>query len=91
MNELPEGWTIERVRAVARGVAELLPVETAAVLDGLGASYTLSPTVIISFSGQCLVREAQDDEWYMGQLGADGKIVCWSSYGTDLEFAIRSL
>ena len=90
VNELPEGWTIERVRVLAQGDAELLPVDTPIRHDGLGATRTLSPTVVVGFSGLCLVQDAQDGEWCMGDL-VDGAIVCWARYGNDLEFAIRSL
>jgi hypothetical protein len=41
--------------------------------------------------GYCLVRNAEDGEWYMGvRLGEDA-IVCWASYGASLEDAIDAL
>jgi hypothetical protein len=52
----------------------------------------MEPECIISFSGLCLVRVKGDDGWYMGELDKqDGFIVCWGSYGPDLERAIGSL
>ena len=91
MGELPDGWTMGRVREVAMGDAEMLPSGTAARLDGPTGSELLSPTAIISFAGLCLVRDASDGIWYMGELDADGTVVCWSGYGDDLEEAIRGL
>jgi hypothetical protein len=83
---------MERVRAVAQGNAEVLPNDTLASLGSESAGFVkLSPTAIISFSGLCLVRDASDGVWYMGDLDDDGSITCWSGYGDDLDFAIRSL
>ncbi|KQV14585.1 hypothetical protein ASE03_29715 [Kitasatospora sp. Root187] len=93
MNDgLPDGWTIERVRSVS-GDAEAVPLslERLVVLEEHGrADYTpLRPDVILSFHGLCLVQA--DDDWFMGDLGTDGSIICWSSYGTDLGEAIQGL
>ena len=85
MGELPDGWTMDRVRETAMGDAELLSSTTAARLDDLTGSSPLSPTTIVSFSGLCLVRDADDGIWYMGQPDADGTIVCWSGYGVMTE------
>ncbi|MGV9270460.1 hypothetical protein ACWDRR_38135 [Kitasatospora sp. NPDC003701] len=93
-SELPDGWTLERVRALSGdGTAALLPLERLVVVEWAGqADYeTLSPEVIIDFHGLCLVRAAGDDDWYMGELDSDGSVVCWSSYGSDLGDAIRGL
>jgi hypothetical protein len=87
---LPEGWTLERVRAVANGPADLLPAITSAWLKGYGEDQRLTPRCVISFSGLCLVLD-DDGVWYMGAANADGAIVCWAGYGDDLELAIRSL
>lgn len=46
-------------------------------------------SVILVFHELCLVQD--DDEWFMGQLDHDGSGICWSSYGSDLAEAIRSL
>ncbi|RAG81972.1 hypothetical protein DN069_30090 [Streptacidiphilus pinicola] len=32
-----------------------------------------------------------DDEWFKGRRDADGSLVCWASYGSDLAEAIRGL
>ncbi len=87
---LPEGWTLERVRAVANGPADLLPASTSAWLKGYGEDQRLTPSCAISFSGLCLVLD-DDGVWYMGEADVDGTIVCWSGHGGDLEAAIRSL
>jgi hypothetical protein len=91
MSDLPDGWTIERLQVVSMGTAEVLPSGTAARLDGATRTVPLSPTAIISFSGLCLVRDADDGIWYMGERDTDGTIVCWAGYGGDLEEAIKGL
>lgn len=80
---LPAGWTIERVRALSR--------------DPSAAPLSFDRLVVVEVAGQddyellrlCLVRD--DGEWFMGQLDADGSVICWASYGPDLAEAIRSL
>ncbi|MFD9822353.1 hypothetical protein [Streptomyces violascens] len=95
MNDgLPEGWTIERVRFAAEDPeADLLILNRLVVVeDHDRMDYTsLQPDIILALLsfGLCLVRV--DDDWYMGQLEADGSIVCWASYGTGLGEAIRGL
>jgi hypothetical protein len=91
MSQLPEGWTMERVRSVAQGPAELLPVDTPSRVSTASSYEALSPTCVISFSGLCLVRDAGDGIWYMGQVDANGTILCWAGHSSDLEEAIRSL
>lgn len=71
--------------------AELLSLERLVVVEQAGfADYdVLQPDVILSFHGLCLARA--DDEWFMGELGADGSLICWASHGSDLAEAIRGL
>lgn len=90
--DLPNGWTIERVRSVSGDAeADLLPIERLVVVEQFGSvDYdVLRPDVILSFHGLCLARA--DDEWFMGQLDTDGSLICWASYGSDLAEAIRAL
>ncbi|WP_435191444.1 hypothetical protein [Streptomyces sp. bgisy126] len=89
---LPAGWTIERVRALSGDPSaaplyldRLVVVEVA----GQGDYEPLRPDVILAFHELCLVKD--DGEWFMGQLGDDGSVICWASYGSDLAEAIRSL
>jgi hypothetical protein len=89
--ELPDGWTLDRVREVAQGDAELLSLDTVVLLDDRSDYVALAPSAIISFTGLCLVLNGDDGLWYMGQLDDDGTIVCWSAYSADLEEAILSL
>lgn len=42
------------------------------------------------FGKLCLVKPANDDDWYMGSLNDDGSAVCWSAY-SDLYEALRGL
>ncbi|WP_042384051.1 hypothetical protein [Streptacidiphilus melanogenes] len=90
--DLPDGWTIERVRS-ASGDAEAVPLslERLVVVEQHGhVDYeVLQPDLILSFHDLCLARA--DDEWYMGQLDTDGSLICWASYGSDLVEAIRGL
>jgi len=89
---LPDGWTIERVRSASGDPeAGLLSLERLVVVEEYGcADYTpLQPDVIISFHDLCLV--GVDDDWFMGQLDADGSIICCASYGPELGEAIQGL
>lgn len=90
--DLPEGWTIERVRsASADPEAVLLSLERLVVVEDhrLGDYTVLHADVIISFTGICLVRAG--DDWFMGDVDTDGSVICWASYGPDLGEAIRGL
>ncbi|MEV7279863.1 hypothetical protein [Streptomyces sp. NPDC093111] len=89
---LPDGWTIERIRFVSGDVkADLLSLERLLVVEQHGsADYDdLQPDVIPSFHDRCLARA--DGDWFMGQLDADGSVICWASYGPDLAEAVRGL
>ncbi|MET8971371.1 hypothetical protein [Streptomyces hydrogenans] len=90
--ELPEGWTIERVRGLSGDPSAVpLSIDRLAVLEaaGQGDYEPLRPDVILAFHELCLVRD--DGEWFMGQLDDDGSVICWASYGSDLAEAIRGL
>ncbi|MFG2918095.1 hypothetical protein ACGF0D_35070 [Kitasatospora sp. NPDC048298] len=90
--DLPDGWTIERVRSVSGDAeADLLSPERLVVVEQVGSvDYdVLQPDLILSFHDLCLARA--DDEWFMGQLDDDGSLICWVSYGSDLAEAIRGL
>lgn len=90
---LPDGWTIERVRSASGDPeAALLPLERLVVVvedHGHPGRTTIEPDVILAFHSLCLARA--DNDWYMGELDADGSLVCWGSYGPDLGEAIRGL
>jgi hypothetical protein len=89
---LPDGWTLERVRVLSGDeTAALLSLQVVVELAGQSDYEELPPEVIIGFQGLCLVRAKGDDDWYMGQVDPDGSVICWSSYGSDLGEAIRSL
>ncbi|MFI1198870.1 hypothetical protein ACH4VR_05280 [Streptomyces sp. NPDC020883] len=90
--ELPDGWTIERVRSASGDAeADLLSLERLVVVEEHGSTDydVLQPDVILSFHDLCLARAG--DEWFMGQLGTDGSVICWAAYGSDLAEAIRGL
>jgi hypothetical protein len=90
--DLPDGWTIERIRAVSGDAeATALPVDRLVVVEHHGwAEYeVLRPDLVLGFHDLCLARA--DGEWYMGHLDADGSVVCWACYGSDLDGALRGL
>ncbi len=91
MEKLPAGWTVERIRAM--GVSDVCLVEQdIGVLEhGVDDLLELEPEVIINCGGLYLVLDRGDGEWHMGQMDGDETIVCWASYGADLERAIRAL
>ncbi|MFJ7913177.1 hypothetical protein [Kitasatospora sp. NPDC096204] len=89
---LPDEWTIERVRSESGDPeAALLSLERLVVVEdhGLADYVPLQPDVILSFHDLCLVRA--DEDWFMGHLDVDGSVICWASYGSDLDEAIRGL
>ena len=51
----------------------------------------LDVDVVIDCGGYWLVRETDSGEWFMGRSEAESTIVCWASYGTDLETEILAL
>ncbi len=93
-NELPEGWTIERVRAETEDPeAVLLSLDRLVVIEEHDRTdYTLlHPDIILALPSfkMCLTRV--DSDWYMGQLEPDGSVVCWASYGPDLGTVVWGL
>ena len=85
---MPAGWTIERVRTLAHGDAELVTTDPGAIVDAFDTSddgervrgtAALSPTCILKFVDLYLVQDG-DGCWYMGQATDDGVIHCWASY-----------
>jgi hypothetical protein len=78
VSPLPDGWTLERVRAIEPS-AVLLDVSPHVVFASESEDYEELPPArcILSFSGLCLVQVEGDDEWWMGQPDeSDGSIVC---------------
>jgi hypothetical protein len=97
-SELPDGWTLERLREVSQDPsADLWPTDTVVLTESNpnGASEpireALVPDVIIRFAYLTLVRPVGENDWYMGQVNERGEVVCWGSYGPDLEAAVRAL
>lgn len=89
---LPDGWTIDRLRAHSGDTraVPLSPDRPVHVEDVSGdGPAPLRPSFVLAFGGLCLVDH--DGEWYMGSLGDDGSVDCWGSYGSDLAEAIRNL
>jgi hypothetical protein len=91
---LPDGWTIERVAEAANDPeARLLDLERSVWYRGTGEPVEpveLEPAVIVGLTDVCLVQ-VEDGTWYAGRLDADGSILCWESYGDDLEAAIEAV
>ncbi len=90
---LPVGWTLEWVREVGqlRDAPYLLDPGTAVTLDTPAGRQAIEPALLIECGGLILVLDAVENEWLMGQRADDGSVMCWSSYGADLEFALKSL
>ena len=97
---LPDGWTIERVMAVAQGHVELVSTAVPVIVDeiepgaeklGVVGQATVVPRCTLKFGDLYLAQDSTDGSWYMGQARPDGVIHCWSSYGDDLEEAIKGL
>ena len=92
MAELPEGWTLQRIRDLGVRDVELLSIEGRDVFEDRVTDYVqLDPTVIVDCGGLCLVQDQSDGMWHMGQAENDGTIVCWGAYGEDLADAIAAL
>jgi hypothetical protein len=90
--DLPEGWTLQRIRDLGVREVRLLDPEGRYVVEDCIDDYVqLDPTVIIDCGGLCLVHDRDDGHWHMGQEDDDGTIVCWGGYGTDLGDAIAGL
>ena len=97
MGPLPSGWSIERLRELG-GATEFDVVEQTSLVayqvasaSGSGDLQKFTIDAAIDFAGLWLVHSTADDQWWMGQAGDDGEIICWSSYGTDLEEAFGGL
>lgn len=90
---LPDGWTLERVREVGqlRDAPRLLDRGTPVTLDTPEGRQAIEPAGLIECGGLILVFDSAKSEWLMGQQADDGSVMCWSSYGADLEFALQSL
>jgi len=90
---LPEGWTLERVREVGqlRDEPRLLDRSTKVTLDTPTGLREVEPSIVLECGGLVLVLDASEGDWLMGQQSEDGSIVCWGSYGDDLESALRGL
>lgn len=92
VGQLPDGWTLARVAEVAAaGSAELLPLDTPVFLDDPAGRERVPVSLIIQVGGLCLVRDARDGEYLMGQIDDSESVCCWSSYGDDLAEALRAL
>jgi hypothetical protein len=97
---LPDGWTIERVMAVAQGHAEMVSTDVPVIVDEIkpGAEKlcavghaSIAPRCTLKFGDLYLAQDSADGRWYMGQARPDGVIHCWAGHGDDLEEAIKGL
>jgi hypothetical protein len=93
---MPDGWTRERLHRRAPEAVVLDPARHYAVAENaLSGLRALTPDSIIRFGRGpylCLVRDSVTGDWYMGNLDeSDASIVCWASYGPDLDGAIDAL
>lgn len=89
----PDGWTPARLRQVGQLQEEphlLDPTTPVTIGTGSGVR-PITCSVIIDCGGLVLALDPIHGDWMMGQQRDDGTVACWASYGTDLEFALRSL
>ncbi|MGK5553022.1 hypothetical protein ACSNOI_15525 [Actinomadura kijaniata] len=91
---LPDGWTIERVRAVSGDrAAVLLPAEQVGAVRLVAPDpehgVVLRPDLVIGFGGSYLLRVRRD--WFLAFRDGDGTIFGYANQGSDLEEALRSL
>ena len=87
--QLHQGWDLDRVRSLvpdARLVQPGMPV----LVEVPGGNQPLSPRVTIQCDSDRYLVLDDDGLWYMGHK-VDGAVVCWASYGDDLEAAIAAL
>lgn len=91
MNEgLPSGWDIDRVRSMGLPEARLLDSGTPVMVEVNGGHQPLTPRVAIYCDGDYYLVLDDDGLWYVGHE-VEGTVVCWASYGSDLEVAIQAL
>ena len=90
---LPDGWTLDRVREVGhlRDPPRLLDLSTQVILDTPSGRSAVEPATIIDCGGLVVVLDGSDASWLKGMQLDDGSIICWGSYGDDLERALRGL
>lgn len=89
---IPRGWPLQQIRDVSGDrEAVALDPERSVKWVGLAESCDLPhPEIVLAFHSLCLVKPADDDDWYVGSLYDDGSIDCWTAYG-DLYEALRGL
>ncbi|CAM5400226.1 MULTISPECIES: hypothetical protein [Streptomyces] len=89
---LPSGWTLQQIRDASgdREAVALDPERPVRWVSVDGAVAMPRPEIVLGFHGLCLVKPADDEDWYMGSLYDDGSIDCWEAYG-DLHEALRGL
>ncbi len=85
---LPDGWTLERVRAVAQSPTATWG-DRSAPTSWEGESDLVETTTVLAFDDYVIVLE-REGTWAMGDL-RDGGITLWGDYGSDLERALRGL
>ncbi|MFH9615745.1 hypothetical protein ACH4MM_18845 [Streptomyces pratensis] len=88
----PRGWTLQQIRDVS-GDREAVALDPDRPVKWVSVGETHEmprPEIVLGFHGLCLVKPADDDDWYMGSLYDDGSIDCWTPYG-NLHEALRGL
>ena len=90
-DRLPAGWSLERIKDMGIAAPELVTRPVTVMEYGVDDVFELSARVILDLGGLCLVLCDIEEDWHMGQWDDATTIVCWASYGTDLEYAINAL
>ncbi|MFE5581650.1 DUF4419 domain-containing protein [Kitasatospora sp. NPDC056531] len=92
--QLPEGWTIERVREVTGvEVARLISTDRELFVESRdGLTPRGRPAAVVNFAGDCLFRPVGDENWYRGFLDrSTGDIIFMLTLGPGLEPALQRL
>lgn len=74
-----------------RDAPYVLDRDTRVVLDTPEGVQAIDSEALIECGGLILVLDSVAGEWLMGQQADDGSVLCWASYGDDLEVALKSL
>jgi hypothetical protein len=92
--ELPEGWTLERIRELSQcPTADFMPTSVHVIVqsqqaNNRGGPVHVEPELIIRFDDYALVKPLGQPDWYVGQVRGVDEIYVVSA-GSDLHDALR--
>jgi hypothetical protein len=74
-----------------RNAPRLLDPTTPVTIETGSGARPIECSVLIDCGDLVLAFDPVERDWLMGQQADDGTVACWASYGTDLDFALKSL